>query len=70
MVPVMDGKSFMEYIALNHKNDFAKIPIIVFTANSSNPAEKTIPSSVKKNRKPFELDVFLQVIEAEFQSGK
>ena len=60
----------MEYIALNHKNDFAKIPIIVFTANSSNPAEKTIPSSVKKNRKPFELDVFLQVIEAEFQSGK
>jgi two-component system chemotaxis response regulator CheY len=70
MMPVMDGKSFMDYISQNHQDDFAKIPLIVFTANSSYPAENAIPMSYKKIRKPFEVDLFLNLIEAEFSLSK
>jgi CheY-like chemotaxis protein len=68
MMPVMDGKAFLDHIALNHQDSFAKIPIIIFTAKSSYPAEDTIPLSVKKIRKPFDLKDLLKMIEDSFQA--
>ena len=64
MMPVMDGKTFLEILVRDHPNDLAKIPIFIATAKGS-PKQSLddLPLSLDSIRKPMEIDELLAAAE-------
>lgn len=56
MMPVMDGKAFLNYLKDNHMNDLAKIPILVASANGATALKDQLPLAADFIKKPFNLD--------------
>ena len=62
MMPVMDGKTFMETL-IRESPDLARIPILIASARGHVDEDLVKLPSVKTIRKPFNIDVFLQTVE-------
>ena len=63
MMPVMDGRVFMETLIREHPEDLAKIPIIIATAKGSAGEEAVkVPRVVDRIKKPFDLKEFIKVV--------
>lgn len=56
MMPVMDGVTFLEIIQREHKENLAKIPVVIATAKGSFSIPVSLPADVTKLYKPLGLD--------------
>lgn len=63
MMPVMDGKKFLETIEEEYEDRFKNIHIIVATAKGSPINPGSLPKAVIRIQKPFDLDQLYEVIE-------
>ena len=61
MMPVMDGRTFLEHI--ERENRLSRIPILVTTALRVGPSTEALPLSPKILKKPLKLDTLLKEIE-------
>ncbi len=55
MMPVMNGRRFLEILNQDHPDDLAKIPVLVITAVAEFERIEYLPKSIEKMRKPFDL---------------
>lgn len=62
MMPLMDGKQFMETIESKYKDRFGKIHLIVATATGSPMHPQIFQSAVERIQKPFELDELYKAV--------
>lgn len=63
MMPVMDGRVFLETLNREHPDDLCKIPIILATAlNSSDDGWTDLPCLIDKISKPMDIDELIQVV--------
>jgi len=63
MMPIMDGKTFLENVKAHHLDSFGKIPIIIASANTNFPNEIDLPLVVERLKKPFDLDDLISKVE-------
>ncbi len=63
MMPRMDGKTFLEVLMRDHRDDWAKITIIVNTAKGSTERDlDQLPPAVEILRKPIDIDKLIAAI--------
>jgi DNA-binding response OmpR family regulator len=63
MMPVMDGKTFLETLSKNHPHDLCKIPIILATAMGSSDDEMSdLPCMVEKFSKPLDMSELISTV--------
>lgn len=67
MMPVMDGSKFIETVHQNHKDTYAKIPIILATAKGNLGQEENGHLAVERIKKPVDLDELYRVVDKYFQ---
>lgn len=71
MMPVMNGKVFLETLLQDYPQDLAHIPILVATAKGSpDELRNDLPGDFDLIRKPMELDDLLAAVEKQCSRRK
>lgn len=63
MMPEMDGKTLIDTIEQNHKDEFGHIQILIATAKGSPANPGAIPKAAQRIQKPFDLDELYRAVE-------
>ena len=65
MMPIMGGVEFLLTIQSRHREELAKIPVIIATAKgSANPTRAELPAHAGFVRKPIDLDALFEAIKS------
>lgn len=63
MMPEMDGITLLETIDRDHRDRYAGIKVLIATAKGSPVNPESIPHTVERIQKPFELEELFRVVE-------
>ena len=70
MMPIMDGKVFLDVLEKKYPKTHAKIPIIVATAKGSPIRPEVVEHAVARIQKPMDLDELYRVVHEHCGSSK
>lgn len=63
MMPIMDGRTFLNAIESSNEEWLKNIPIVITSAVANFHEEQDLPLALKRIKKPFDLDDILSTIE-------